>query len=292
MPEAEEKRRGSFCDYYRDAVSRLLALGYTSSQIEILRSEFGLLASDNVTGFHEGRSGPGRVITLGKAIQHVKETGERAFYIVMDLSNLSGLNARLTHTGANEVFREIAAIIRAELSKAASESSFFRHGGDEMSAFLINTGPGAVLAGITAVQSGVHKLAQDRQLNDTPHAKHPDNQRLRGIGVHFGICEIIAQHESVTTQVFKEADSRLEEQKNSLALRESNDSRLRDNTSSQVAEREIHRLLAICARDGVAAILQEVIDCPLLLSALARACDDADLASAANYLSYLEFPYD
>jgi GGDEF domain-containing protein len=245
-----------------------------------------------VTGFHEGRSGPGRVMTLGKAIQHVKETGERAFYIVMDLHNLSGLNARLTHSGANEVFRDIAAIIRHELSKVASESSFFRHGGDEMSAFLIHTTPEAVLEGISAVQSGVLMLGRERELHDTPHAKHPHNERLRGIGVHFGICELAAQHETADALVFQEADSRLEQQKNSLAHTESNDSQPRDSISSQAVERRIRRLLAICARDGVAAIVEEVVDCPLLLGALARACHEAELTNAANYLSYLELPYD
>src|SRR5262245_57165606 len=57
----------------------------------------------------------------------------------LDLKNLSGLNAVLGNSEANKVFSMIAAVVRRELSAIASDALFFRHGGDEMSAFLIDT---------------------------------------------------------------------------------------------------------------------------------------------------------
>ncbi len=185
-------------------------------QIEALR-EYGLLAPDNVTGFHEGRSGVGRISTLRRAIQHVKRTGESAFYVEMDLQNLSGLNAALGHTRANQVYRRIATIIRGELSGCASEAVFFRHGGDEMSAFLIDTTEEKIEAAAQAVRSRVLTLAIRCNLDAIPHPKHPGDVRWRGIGVHFGCCKLSAEHEQDLTVVFRQADTALERRKEGIA---------------------------------------------------------------------------
>src|SRR5262249_6717740 len=123
-----------FLDYDEACFQQILALGVTPEQVEALRP-FGLLATDNVTGFHEGRSGPGRADTLRRSIHHAGQTGKECYYVEMDVRNLGGLNARLGHSKTNEVYAAIAAVIRAELS-VADVAVFFRHGGDEMSAFL------------------------------------------------------------------------------------------------------------------------------------------------------------
>jgi diguanylate cyclase (GGDEF)-like protein len=205
-------RASKFSDYYEDALTNLGKLGFSPTQIEALR-EFGLLATDNVTGFHEGRFGRGRISTLQRAIQHVKRTGEQAFYVEMDLQNLSGLNAALGHTGANEVYGKIAAIILKELSAVASQTVFFRHGGDEMSAFLIDTTEEAVQAAMEAVLGGVGGLAKRSNLDAIPHPKHQGDVRWRGIGVHFGVCRLSADHEKDPTLVFRDADTELERRK-------------------------------------------------------------------------------
>ena len=197
--------RGKFSDFHEDALAKLCKLGFSPTQIETLRN-FGLLATDNVTGFHEGRSGTARISTLQRAIQHVKWTGEQIFYVEMDLQNLSGLNATLGHTGANEVYGKIAEIIRQELSAIASQTVFFRHGGDEMSAFLIDTTE-------EAVQGGVTTLANRSDLHAIPHPKHKGDVRWRGIGVHFGVCRLSSDHEKDPTFVFRQADTELERQK-------------------------------------------------------------------------------
>jgi GGDEF domain-containing protein len=201
--------RKNFVHFYEYARQRLLASGITTEQIERLR-DFGLMARDNVTGYYEGRSGQGRTWTLKEAIRYVKDTGEEAFYVEMDLRNLGGLNAAKGHTKANEVFSAIAAIVRSELASVASEAAFFRHGGDETCAFLVNTTEQAVRGAIERVHSEVAKLAMDHEIDDIPHPKHRDDDSFRGIGVHFGLVRLSAQHEQDPTLVFRQADIELE----------------------------------------------------------------------------------
>ena len=112
--------RKRFQGFYEKALKTVADLGLSPRQIDVLR-EFGLLATDNVTGFQEGRSGPARFETLKDAIRHVTVTGERAYYISMDLQNLGGLNSKLGHTGANEVFSRIAGIIEVFLAATGKD---------------------------------------------------------------------------------------------------------------------------------------------------------------------------
>jgi diguanylate cyclase (GGDEF)-like protein len=193
-------------------------MGLSPTQIEALR-QYGLLATDNVTGFHEGRSGGGRVSTLRRAIQYVRRTGEQAFYVEMDLQNLGGLNAALGHTGANEVYREIATIIRKELSSVASEATFFRHGGEETSAFLINTTEEAVRGALEAVRRRVARLARRYRVRDIPHPKHSHDLHTRGIGIHYGVSRLTAACDQDPALVFRRADTELERRKRHAAVR-------------------------------------------------------------------------
>lgn len=204
--------RRSFVSYYEYAIQRLLASGITANQLESLW-DFGLLAMDNVTGYFEGRSGKARMWTLKEAIRHVKETEEEAYYIEMDLRNLGGLNAVLGHSQANEVFSDIADIIRRTLSSVASDAVFFRHGGDEICAFLIDAKKQAILAAFEQVHENVAKLAADYNVDDIPHPKHPANKDMRGVGIHAGIIQLSLRHEKDATLVFREADIELERSK-------------------------------------------------------------------------------
>jgi hypothetical protein len=62
--------------------------------------------------------------------------------------------------------------------------------------------------------------------------------------------------------------------------------------SPEQLETETLRLLAICARDGVRAVVAEACARLDLLDALADACHRAGLVSEAQYLDYLRFPHD
>ena len=207
-----------FMNYYEEAKRNILKLGITPAQLETLKG-YGLLAEDSVTGYYEGRSGTGRFSTLQRAIQHVRRTGEQAFYVEMDFHNLGGLNAALGHTGANEVYRAVAAIARCELSAVASEATFFRHGGDETNAFLVNTTGTCVRAAMEVIRQQVVKFARDKNLHEIPHGKDQQNDCLRGIGVHFGLCEVTAEYEQNPTLVFRMADTELERGKRALHLK-------------------------------------------------------------------------
>jgi hypothetical protein len=55
---------------------------------------------------------------------------------------------------------------------------------------------------------------------------------------------------------------------------------------------ETARLLGVCREQGVEAVLSDVATCPELLRALADACRKAGLIAAAQYLDYLDHPYD
>jgi len=205
----ENVNRTKFADYYEQAMKEIIALGITPAQMQVLK-KYGLLANDNVTGFYEGRSGEGRYQTLMQAIQHVKQTGEDSFYVEMDLQNLGGINAKLGHTGANDVYTAIAKIIRTELTAIASDAAFFRHGGDEMSAILVDTTLQNIEGAFQKMTGLILKLAQQYQVHDAPHPKHVGDQGHEGTGVHHGVAQILAQHEANPGLIFREADTRLE----------------------------------------------------------------------------------
>ncbi len=202
-----------FLDHCEDALQRIAALGLTEGQLAALRAEYGLLAADNVTGFHEGRSGPGRLSTLHRAIRHARLTGEECYYVEMDLRNLGGLNAALGHTGANEVYAAISSLVRSELSSFASESAFFRHGGDETSAFLIDTTEQAVRKAFVTIHQEAADLARSYKVHDVPHPKHPYDGRFSGTGVRFALVRLRPDHEDDPTLVFRQADADLERNK-------------------------------------------------------------------------------
>jgi GGDEF domain-containing protein len=197
--------RRRFVHYYEHAVQRLIASGITAEQIERLR-EYGLMARDNVTGYFEGRSGEGRLWTLKSAIRHVRETGEQSHYVEMDLRNLGGLNAAVGHSRANEIYAAIAAIVRSELSAVCSESAFFRHGGDETCAILVNGSTSVVRKACRRAEDRVAKLAIDREIDDIPHPKHKGDRARRGVGIVFGLVRLLPRHRKDPTAVFRQAD--------------------------------------------------------------------------------------
>jgi diguanylate cyclase (GGDEF)-like protein len=210
----KENVRSQFQDYYKLALKEIISLGITPAQIEILK-KYGLLAKDNVTDFYEGRTGEGRYKTVTQAIQHVKETNEPCFYIEMDLKNLGGLNATLGHSGANVIFKKIAKIIEGELKKVSHEHAFFRHGGDEMSAILINSNKLNIINAMNKVNSLIQELSLTYEINKIPHAKGKDSM---GIGIYYGIAEILPIHEQNPKEIFTTADKMVENNKKNLPL--------------------------------------------------------------------------
>src|SRR5262245_39419203 len=167
MSEKDLHGRKKCLDYYEEAERRIAALGVTAGQLAALK-EYGLLADDNVTGFHEARFGKARFSTLLRVIRHVKETGEAALYVEVDVGSLGAPNAAVGHTRPNHFYARVASLVRSELSPAASEGIFFRHGGDEMSAFLVGTTEEALRAAFRSAQRLVEAAARECGLHGIP----------------------------------------------------------------------------------------------------------------------------
>jgi hypothetical protein len=61
--------------------------------------------------------------------------------------------------------------------------------------------------------------------------------------------------------------------------------------SAEEIDMAVERLLPVCARQGVRAVLEEVCTCRGLLLALADACHKCGMRPAGQYLDYLATPY-
>jgi hypothetical protein len=70
----------------------------------------------------------------------------------------------------------------------------------------------------------------------------------------------------------------------------------RDGPQRQLTPEEIQaavqRLMVVCAKQGVHAVLSEACTCGALLEALADACHRSGMTAAGQYLDYLSNPYD
>lgn len=142
------------------------------------------IALDPVTSFNNA---PFRLTKLTEAIKKVRNSGERAVYVEADIGNLNGLNAKLGHSRANEVFAEIAAIFKKELSTAGKVSLSFRHGGDEISAIVYGTKSSVVEKRLQRVATLIEERMRQRGLHDLPHSKAG---RLPGVRLCYGHAEI------------------------------------------------------------------------------------------------------
>ncbi|MCK4621284.1 MAG: diguanylate cyclase [Desulfuromonadales bacterium] len=165
---------------------------------------------DTVTGFYKAED---RVPTIKRIQEHVKSTGEEAAYIEADISNLGGLNSKLGHTGANRVYRGITDIFEAELNAISEESDVvtFRHGGDEVSAMVVNATKEQVDAALEATEAKVQEYIKNEGLSDLPHPKHKGDPKKAGVGLYSLSSTITA--EADFKEIFSEADQALEQQK-------------------------------------------------------------------------------
>ncbi|MBI5494947.1 MAG: GGDEF domain-containing protein [Deltaproteobacteria bacterium] len=162
---------------------------------------------DPVTGLLHGSF---RAPTVQSAIDHVRANpADHGVYVEMDVANLGGLNRALGKQGADDVFRFASKTVQEELAPLGGSLSMIRHGGDEFSAVLV--GPKATAENVQdalgRARTRISAYTNDHGLSDIPHAKHPDDERQRGTGVHFGVAQLTAR-DSPTT-VFDAADARV-----------------------------------------------------------------------------------
>jgi GGDEF domain-containing protein len=186
--------------------------GVPADQVDALWAKAGIEqhTTDPLTGFQTGTF---RVETVVHAQQHVRETGDQAFYVECDVRNLSGLNLEVGREGADEVFANTAEVVRAALEALDAKVSAFRHGGDEISFVVVSSEEPieAVEKALAQAQALVAQRVREAGLADIPHPKHPDQPGLNGTGIVYGLSEILG--DGHPDAVFSEADQAVERNK-------------------------------------------------------------------------------
>lgn len=170
----------------------------------------GAAASDVVTGFDKAQD---RKPTVERAIQRVKTTPDRAFYVEVDIRNLGGLNAKLGHTKADRVYGTMARITERYLLNLEADVSRFRHGGDEFSFVIVSltVTKENVEAALKSASEEIQEYVAKEGLAEIEHPKHKEDQSKRGTGIVFGVSQIIG--EATVEEVLSAADVEVERRK-------------------------------------------------------------------------------
>ena len=204
-------RYRSALDARRDLFARVAAgFGLSRERADQLLYASGAHARDPVTGL-EGKAL--RFESVERAIAHARLGGENVFYVDTDLRNLGGLNEALGHSGADEIYAEIALVWQNHLESLGGRVVGFRHGGDEVSAVIIT--PYRELEDVHAALAGararIEGLVAASGLGGIRHPKHPGDPTKRGTGIYFGVTQITG--DEPPNEVFGAADLQVERQK-------------------------------------------------------------------------------
>lgn len=148
-------------------------------------------AIDDVTGYFDGRTQGMKANTVARAQEHVRDTGESAFYVDGDIVNLGGLNKAASEdmTIANRHFRAMTDILRTELESTGADVVPMRTGGDELGAVVINGGETEVRAAMQAADAKIRDYAAQNGLDTIPHTKQ--GRADVGVGLHLGLSPIV-----------------------------------------------------------------------------------------------------
>lgn len=146
---------------------------------------------DEVTGYYDGRTAGVKASTVERAQEHVRSTGESAFYVDGDIVNLGGLNkaAKDDMNVANRHFRAMSDILRTELEAVGADVVPLRTGGDELGVVVVNAGEGAVRAAMQAADAKIRAYAAQNGLDTIPHTKQ--GRTDVGVGLHLGMAPIV-----------------------------------------------------------------------------------------------------
>lgn len=199
------KRKNAF-------IEKALAAGAKREDVERGWWEFGVApATNGKIGFLGNAD---RLETAELAQQHVSRPGNKdsAYYIEGDVRNLGGLNHALGDPAmADRVFAHMSNFFREEIGALGANATFFRQGGDEISAIIVAP-PGldqaAVNAALARTQRRIEAFVNDHALNTIPHLKYADQQ---GTGMLFDAVPFTAGRDAVS--VLKQADQAIEAKK-------------------------------------------------------------------------------
>lgn len=146
-------------------------------------------ARDDVTGYFDGRSSGVKVATVERAITHVERSGEPAYFVAADITNLGGLNAHVGNVAeaANVHYRAMAQALEQELRTTGGDVVALRTGGDELGLVVVNADAGAIEAALRRVDERISLYAEQHGLAAIPHPKRTGEQ---GVGLHTGAAPI------------------------------------------------------------------------------------------------------
>lgn len=179
-------------------------LGLKEGEVQDVLQAAGNDLKHPVTGF-EPRAD--RLPTMKRAIDFAKKTGERVYYVEIDVRNLGGLNKAVGMDAANADMKVMAGIIREEMAAVGADVVCGQHGGDEM--HVIAVGPGATKQAIEArmaiAQQRIAEYARARGIDGVPHTKAG---KAPGVGILFAVEE--ATPGMTPGEVFHNAGERVE----------------------------------------------------------------------------------
>lgn len=135
------------------------------------------------------------------ASRHGARHDSPSFNVTARVQNLGGLNAQLGHSGSDEVYRAIAAIVERELRGLAAEVHGYRIGGAEFGFVIVSKAPlseaeremGALRARMADAKAMVKGYISGAGLAQIPHPKQPQGSKVRGSGLEFEIGQLGAE---------------------------------------------------------------------------------------------------
>lgn len=168
-------------------------------------------AIDDVTGYVDGRAQGVKSATVERAQEHVRDTGESAFYVDGDIVNLGGLNkaAKDDMTVANRHFRAMTDILRGELEAIGADVVPMRTGGDELGAVVVNSGEAEIRSAMQAADAKIRAYATQNGLDTIPHTKQ--GRTDVGVGLHLGLSPIVPG--VATNEIFSRASAEVNQSK-------------------------------------------------------------------------------
>ena len=183
-----------------DALAR--ELGMTDSQADAMRG-WTLAHRDAVTGFYDARLSNLKADTVSRTQARVAESGEDAHYVSAHMANLGGLNAAMNNVAdaANVHFRGLTDILAAQLDATGGTVVPMRTGGKELGVAVVGIDEPTLANAVDATQRQVAQYAQDHDLADIPHPKHPGET---GVGLRIGYTSV--SPDKTLNHIFTEAD--------------------------------------------------------------------------------------
>jgi len=107
---------------------------------------------------------------------------------------------------SNVAFKEIATIFKEETVAISGSAEFFRHGGDEFCAIVVNADPKAIAVAMKKVDVRVKALVKSWGLEDIPSGKPG---KPGGVGIRIGTAGL-EENNFDLDRIFKQADQRVE----------------------------------------------------------------------------------